>query len=349
MMIWVDIATSPQVLFMRPIIAALQQLGHEVLITTRNSTETVELADRLGLRHHVVGAHGGATMLGKSFSIVSRAIKLVRLVRSHGTSLAVSHGSYSQALVAGLTRIPMVTIEDYEGHPGLHAVCRIARKILVPNTFDKANLYVYGAVDAKIESYSGLKEEVYLSYFTPDPTFMETTGIDPQRIVITMRPPNLVAAYHRFENPLFDELLEYVVNFPNTFVVLLPRGGEQRRYYQAMKLPNVLIPRQVLDGPNLIYHSDLVIGAGGTMNREAAVLEVPVYTLFKGRLGSVDQHLIRSGRMVRVENRLDIEKIALCKRTKNPPNPDRSRRLAEEIANKILSVPTRQVALRLND
>jgi len=338
MKIWIDMVTPAQVLFLRPIIAELQKRGFELLLTTRHFTETVPLADRYRLSHTVIGAHGGGTLIGKGTAIALRAVKLISFVRHHAVSCAVSQGSYSQALAAGWLHIPLVAFQDYEGHPANHILCRVAERILVPNAFSKANLHRYGVSEAKIESYGGLKENVYLAEFVPDPTFLETTGIPSQKIIATMRPPSLVSTYHRFKNPLFDELLYYILSHSNAFVVLLPRGSEQRRTYEGLGLSNVLIPKHVLDGPNLIYHSDLVLGAGGTMNREATVLGTPVYTVFKGRMGSIDQHLIRLGKMVRIEDSTDISKIKVCKKPKAACISLRERQgLVNEVVNKILA------------
>lgn len=337
MKIWIDMVTSPQVLFLRPIIAELQKRGYELILTTRHSTETVPLADRYGFAHTVIGIHGGGTLIGKGMAIALRAVKLINFTRHHAISLAISHGSYSQALAAGWDHIPMVAFQDYEGHPANHILCRVVKRVLVPNVFSKTNLKRYGASEAKIVSYGGLKENIYLSEFIPDPLFCEKVGIPSRKIIVTMRPPNLVATYHRFKNSLFDELLYFVLSHSNTFVVLLPRGSEQYRRYEKLGFSNVLIPSHVLDGPNLIFHSDLVIGAGGTMNREATVLETPVYTAFKGMLGSVDQHLIRAGKMVRIEDRTDIPKIKVCKKPKTASFPWKEKKdLVNEVVDKML-------------
>lgn len=339
MKIWVDMTTPPQVLFLRPIIAELEKRGYELLLTSRHSTETVPLADRYNLEHTVIGAHGGETLIGKGAAIMWRAVKMMSFVRRHAVSLAVSQGSYSQALAARWLRIPMVAFQDYEGHPANHILCRVAEKVLVPDAFSKPNLYRYGASEAKIESYGGLKEDVYLAEFVPDPAFLETNSIPAEKIVISMRPPSLAATYHRFENPLFDKLLHYVSSQPSTFIVLLPRGSERRKWYEDLGLSNVLIPRHVLDGPNLVYHSDLVIGGGGTMNREATVLGTPVYTVFKGKLGSVDQHLIKIGKMFRVEDSNDISQTKLSKKPKTVSSSSRKGRgLVKEVVDKILEV-----------
>jgi uncharacterized protein len=338
MKVWVDLATAPQVLFMQPLIAEMRRRGHEVLITIRDFTETIVLADHCGLDYTPIGVHGGKTMFGKIAAIIERSTCLARLVRHQHVSLAVSHGSIGQAIAAAWLHIPMVALGDYEGQPGAHIVCRIARKIIVPDVFSKANLHRYGATDAKIVSYSGIKEQVYLASFIPDPAFRDRLGIPVKDIVATMRPPSLVSAYHRFKNTVFDETLSYVAGHAHTVVVLLPRGVEQRREYAGLGLSNVIIPSEVVDGPQLVYSSDLVVGAGGTMNREATVLGTPVYTQFQGLSGSVDEYLIEQGKMMRVVDRIDIPSIKVCKKRPLCGQPWRqSADLVCEAVNKILS------------
>ncbi len=163
-----------------------------------------------------------------------------------------------------------------------------------------------------------------MATFRPDPAFRDRLGIPAESIVATLRPPSTVSAYHRFKNTVFDETLMYVASHAGTVVVLLPRGAEQRRQYAGLGLPNVIIPREVVDGPQLVYSSDLVAGAGGTMNREATVLGTPAYTEFQGQRASVDDYLIKQGKMVRVVDSVDIPSIKVCK--KQPRTPSRGSR-----------------------
>jgi uncharacterized protein len=338
MNIWVDLATAPQVLFMQPLIAEMKNRGHAVLITTREFSETIGLADRCGLDHTPIGAHGGKTMFGKVTAIIDRAARLARLVRPQHVSLAVSHGSIGQAIAAAWLRIPMVALGDYEGQPGSHVVCRVARRMIVPDALCAANLRRYGATDAKIVSYPGVKEQVYLADFRPDPDFRGKLGIPAESIVATLRPPSVVSAYHRFSNTVFNETLRYVAGHDHTIVVLVPRGAEQRREYASLGLPNVTIPREVVDGPQLVYWSDLVVGAGGTMNREAAVLGTPVYTQFQGRRSSVDDYLIKQGKLVRIVDNADIPTIKVCKKQSADGAPwKQGAGLVSDVVDKILA------------
>lgn len=338
MKIWIDLATAPQVLFMQPLIAEMRTRGHEVFITTRDFTETVELANRSGLEHVSIGAHGGGTMLGKITANFQRAARLTQLIQSQQIALAVSHGSISQSLVAARLRVPFVVLGDYEGQPNAHFIYRVAKRIIVPGVFKKANIYRYGATDAKIVSYSGIKEQVYLATFKPDPAFRAKLGIPVETIIATMRPPSTVSAYHRFENTIFDDTLSYIAGHASTVVVLLPRGVEQKQTYAGLGLPNVLIPNEVVDGPQLVYCSDLVVGAGGTMNREATVLGTPAYTQFQGLRSSVDDYLISQGKMMRVVDKIDIPNIKVCKKPSIQGEPwKQGAGLVREVVDKILS------------
>lgn len=339
MNIWIDIANPPQVLFLHPIITELEKRGYRLIITTRKHSETISLANQCGLTHKVIGAHGGGTFLGKGWAIVLRALKSVWYLRNQDISLAISSSSYSQAIAAMWMQVPLITFNDYEGNPGLHIVCRVAEKILVPDVFSKQNLYPYGALEDQIESYNGLKESVYLSEFTPNSRFLESINIPEDKVLVTMRPASEVSTYHQFENPIFDEALNHIASHDNTVIILLPRNPEQRQKYEALGLKNVIFPNSVLDGPNLVYYSDLIVGGGGTMNREAVVLGSPVYSLFLGRLGSVDKHLIDTGELILIKESQDIRKIRVAKKkTLENKYQQTSKYLVSEIVDRVLDL-----------
>jgi predicted glycosyltransferase len=247
--------------------------------------------------------------LGKGFGILGRVGGLVRTVAPFGAEIAVSHNSYAQALTAAVLRIPVVTAMDYEHQPANHLHFRLAQRVLVPEPFPDPALRKFGAPTKGVVRYPGIKEEVYLADFRPDPDFRERMGIPADRTLVTMRPPARSALYHRFDNPLFDAAVELMASSPNTQVVLLDRAESDWAQH-----PNVIVPRQALDGPNLIYWSDLVVGAGGTMNREAAVLGTPVYSLYAGKPSAVDDYLVERGRMTRVTTLHGVQAIPVRKK-----------------------------------
>jgi predicted glycosyltransferase len=315
MKIWVDLATPPQVLFFRPIVAEMAQLGHEVTVTARDFSQTIALAEQCGLQHTVLGYHGGNSLVGKAVGIMKRAIDLTTFAKAKDFDLATSHNSYAQAIAAAMLRLPLVTLMDYEGQPANHIAFRLAQRVIVPEVFPLQALRRYGAADSRVKRFSGIKEDIYLADFVPDLGFPAKLGLSNDRVIATMRPPATMATYHRFENPLFDQLLEYCLSQPQVTVVLLPRVKEQAAELLPRHHGSLIIPDKAVDGPNLIHYSDLVISGGGTMNREAVVLGTPTFTVFKGQMGAVDQHLVDVGRLVIIAETADFRKIGFRKKS----------------------------------
>lgn len=336
MRIWVDLANSPQVLFFQPIIAELERSGHTVLVTSRHYAQTVALADRVGLRHTPIGSHTDRRWVNMVQGSVGRAIGLVGWAKKQRQiDLAVSHNAYAQALAARWLRLPFVTLMDYEHQPANHACFRLARRVVVPEAFPEEDIRRYGAA-GKTVRYRGLKEQVYLSGFTPSPGFLREQGIPDDKVVVVMRPPAPWTAYHRFENTVFDQVLSSLAGRSDTFVVFLPRIPVQGEMVKTLGYQNVWVPPRALDGPNLLYGADLAISGGGTMNREAAVLGTPAYTVFKGKLGAVDRYLMERGRMEQISEPEDIKTIEVVKRNGHR-DPMFSSGLIQLIAGRIVS------------
>ena len=227
---------------------------------------------------------------------------------------------------------------DYEYQPANHLAFRLSSQVVVPHSFPEDRLRSFGASAAKVSRYSGTKEDVYLADFEPDNSFMAglcKLGIKPDNVLVLMRPPAQAALYHRFENSLFDEAIARLLAQPDVHVILLPRNAEQRRFYADRLSEKFLMPEQVLDGANLVAVSDLVISAGGTMNREAAALGVPAASIYRGRWAAVDAELLREGRLLRISSPSDIEALPLRKKTKT--NPRRAGSVRDEVARMILA------------
>jgi len=314
MRIWIDLVNSPQVLFFIPIIKELEARGHTLLITSRDFSQTCALADQYNLSHQPIGKHGGkkwSSIVQKNFG---RIIDLIKWINKQSKfDLAVSHNSYSQAFAAKLKRIPFVTLMDYEHQPYNHICFRLAKKVIVPESFPIEMLKKYGA-GRKYEKYNGLKEEIYLSDFEPDPNYLTDQGIDKEKIVIVVRPPAPWAAYHRFESSIFDSVMKHISNHKEAVIIFLPRIASQGEWIKQFGFSNLYIPQKALHGPNLLYAADVVVSGGGTMNREAAVLGTPVYTVFKGKSSAVDKYLIEQDRLVQIIELEDIPKIKIEKK-----------------------------------
>jgi uncharacterized protein len=369
MRLWIDLANSPHVPFFRALIDRFVAMGHEIEITAREFAETVPLAKAANLCVEVVGVHGGRPVSAKAGNLVSRAWSLAGWARKRKFDLAISHNSYSQILAASALRLKCVTLMDYEYQPANHLAFRFTSRIIVPISFPDRRLRRYGANPRKVRRYHGTKEDVYLSDFEPDPLFtlrLSQLGIEPDNVLVVMRPPAYDALYHRFQNSLFDEALQRMLADANVRVVLLPRSDAQRAHYgnlgahvlgpqasspaaatvrsgatdpnqqagtPALPARNLIIPPSPLDGANLIAASDLVISAGGTINREAAALGVPVASVYAGKWAAVDEQLVKEGRLKRLSKRQDINLLIIAK--KQNLNPRRSLAVIDEVVSLI--------------
>jgi len=269
-------------------------------VTAREYAQTLELLRLHGIRHHVVGPrHGGAGGRGKARALAGRLRALRSFAVPREFDVALTHGSHELTMTARTLGIPCSTSFDYEWAWLQHQLgCRFADRVVVPEAIPARRLRRYGVRGPKLVRYAGLKEEYYLSDFDPDPAVPARLGLDPERVLVVVRTPPEVSLYHRHGNPLFIQVLERLGNDSGVQAVVLPRTHEQRDAIRALALPSLVVPDTALDAQSLIALSDLVVSAGGTMNREAVALGVPVYTTFAGRLGAVDEQLIREGRLL---------------------------------------------------
>jgi predicted glycosyltransferase len=291
--------TAPaHVLVFRPLIALLEGRGWEIEVTTREYAQTTELLRRHGIEATSLGEHGGRSRAGKLRAIASRLPTLRAWAKGRRFDLALAHGSHELTLAARSLGIPSATTFDYEFATVQHHLgCRAATRVVVPESIPPDRLVPYGVRPPKLRRYPGLKEEYYLADFEPDPQAVAELGVDRARIVVVVRTPPDVALYHRRSNPLFPQLLDHLGRNEDVHAVVVPRTAEQREYVRGLALPSLIVPPGAVDAQSLIAFADLVVSAGGTMNREAAALGVPVFTTYGGRLGGVDEMLIREGRL----------------------------------------------------
>ena len=340
MRVWIDLTNSPHVLVMRPVIAALRADGHEVEVTARDFAQTLELCGRLGIEHTAIGSHAGENLGKKAIGLAGRSLALARWARGRGFDVAMGHASNDVMVAAKLLRIPSATAFDYEWATVQHNVnCRLARAVVVPEAIPPERLDRYGA-SGKLRRYPGLKEEYYLADFEPDPAVLGELGLDAAKPIAVVRTPPDASLYHRHESPVFPRVLERLRDRAQT--VVLPRTARQREEIDAIAggqfkataagTPRLIVPKHAIDAQSLIAHADLVVSGGGTMNREAVALGTPVFTTFEGRLGAVDEALLRDGRLRRLE---DPDTIDVAKRTDTAH--DRIRRNPRDLAQMLLT------------
>ena len=315
--IWIDLDNSPHIPFFAPIVPKLEALGYSVFMTGRDAYQVIEMVELFGLDCKILGRHYGKNKLLKVWGALTRAFRLIPDIIREKPDLAVAHGSRTQILTAFLLGIPVMQIGDYE-HSSHGFLYLDPDWGVVPDVIPVESVHMD---PARVLRYPGIKEDVYVPSFRPDPAIKAQLGLTESDLVVTIRPPASEAHYHRPESDdLFHAVVETLAKHPDAKMILLPRNGRQgaqirELWPQLLSQGRIIIPERAIDGLNLMWHSDFVISGGGTMNREAAALGIPVYSIFRGKLGAVDRYLSEQGRLVLIENVGDIEtKIKLARR-----------------------------------
>lgn len=344
--IWIDLDNTPHVPFFRPIIRELEKKGYPVVLTARDAFQVCEMASKYDLPYIQIGHHYGKNRLLKLIGLLYRSFQLLPFVVRERPAMALSHGARSQILISNLLRIPTVLIMDYE-HSKTPPLARPRWEIIPDAVPDKCS---YSRL-SRVRKYPGIKEDVYAPELKPDSGIYKELRLPSNEIIVTVRPPATEAHYHNPESEkLFTKVMERICSTPGVRAVLLPRNKKQGELIRSswpkwFKEDKVVIPEKAVDGLNLIWHSDLVVSGGGTMNREAAALGVPVYSIFRGPIGAVDRMLQKEGRLVLVENVTDVqEKILFEPRVKNGLLDSSARRALQRIVahlEEILAVESR--------
>lgn len=313
--IWVDLDNSPHVPFFRPIIDELRKRNYDVLVTARDAYQVRELLEFYGVSAKLIGRHYGKHKILKGIGTCWRALAVTAGVRKEKIDLAITHGSRACVMAWALLGIPDILLFDYEFAAKIPAIK--PTWLMAPGVIaDRHN-----GNGTQIIHYPGIKEDVYLSRFRPDYGVKARLGIPPDDLLVMVRPPATEAHYHNPESEqLLAETITRFVSTPGARILLLPRNKRQEAdlrsaWPEAIARRQILIPDHVEDGLNLIWNSDLVISGGGTMNREAAALGVPVYSIFRGKIGAVDAYLADQGRLVLLETVEDVRtKIKILRR-----------------------------------
>jgi uncharacterized protein len=346
--VWIDLENSPHIPFFAPIIKELEKRGCEVVLTARDCFQVCELADMAGFQYRKIGRHYGKHSLAKVAGLGIRVLQLMPFILQERPAISVSHGSRSSLVLSSVLGIPSITITDYE-----YASHRLAgwigskRKkwMMTPDVIPSHIFVKHGMPREQILHYPGIKEDVYTPFFQPDPSLKETLGLRPDHTVVTIRPPATEAHYH---NPESEKLLmavfELLGSHREVKTILLPRTHKQEQVLrqaspELFAAGKIVVPKHAVDGLDLIWYSDLVISGGGTMNREAAALGIPVYSLFRGTMGAVDKHLAEAGRLVLLESAKDVrEKLKLVPRNKTLASRPNQRVTLDAVVNHILAI-----------
>ena len=314
--VWVDLTNPAHVVVLRPLVELLESGGHEVTLTARPLSHTTELLDDWGHPYTAIGQHGGASRAGKALAAVSRTAQAFAFARGKGFDYGLAHGSTDLPPVGRVLGIPNTTMFDYEWARLQHELnCRLATRVLVPDAIPAERLALYGARPPKLVRYPGLKEEYYLADFEPDESVLGELGLDREHVIAVVRTAPSYALYlGGSENELLPRVLRRLLD-EGAQVVVLARTDEQRRTLRELDA-GLVVPERAVDGRSLAALADLVVSAGGTMIREAAVLGTPVWSIFEGRPGAVDEQLEREGRVRFLH---DPAELVVAKATKRSP------------------------------
>jgi uncharacterized protein len=321
--VWIDIDNSPHVPFFLPIIDELRKQGIDVTVTARDAYQVRELLEFYKLPCKVIGGHTGKNKALKVLVNCARSLQLAPTAARVRPDLALSHGSRAQVLICKVLNIPTTVIHDYE--------FTTKTGFLEPDWTVMPEVIPDGVMSKhadRVTRYPGLKEDVYVPRFRPDPAIFRELKISGDHLIVLLRPPADEAHYHNPESDtLFAEVLRFLGSQPRVLAVTLPRNERQKRRLRSqwadlIALGKMIIPERPLDGLNLVWFSDLVVSGGGTMNREAAALGVPVYSVFRGKIGAVDQYLVREGRLTLIEKLEDVQRKIRLVRWNRPAAPD---------------------------
>ena len=313
MRVWVDLTNTAHPVVLKPLVDVLEERGDEVLLTARPLSHTLELLDDWGHAYTALGEYGGAKRVDKAKQAARRAALMTKWGRKHGPfDAAIAHGSTDLPVASRLLRIPNTTMFDYEWATAQHSVnCRLANRVLVPDAIPPERLRRYGATAKKLVRYPGLKEEYVLHDFEPDPGVPDALGLDrAQPIAVIRTAPSYALYLGGREAELLPDLIRHL-HGQGAQVVVLARNDDQRQQARKLELDRVVVPQRAVESRSLVAFADILVSAGGSMNREAAALGTPVWSMFDGRLGGVDEQLIEEGRLQMLER---VEQVEVTKR-----------------------------------
>jgi predicted glycosyltransferase len=341
-MIWFDFDNSPHVPLFRPILRELERRPVPFIVTARDFAQTKELLSLWSIEHTLVGRHGGAGKMGKIVNLFQRAGQLRRVAKPAQPRLAVSHGSRTQVLAARWMGIPALVMLDYEFTESriFNSLCRF---ILVPSMIPDARLSAAGFKLNKVLRYHGFKEEIYLADFVPRSGFRQEIGVAEDEILVTVRPPSMTGNYHDARSEgLFTACLKHFSSIAKCHVLISNRTvAEKSLWVAGAGKGRVSVLSRAVDGLQLLWHSDLVVSGGGTMNREAALLGVPTFSIFTGRRPYLDEYLSTQGKLQFIERTDEVSSIQPTKRSISNAYRPSNNRLALQVTDLIIDLSFR--------
>jgi len=337
--VWVDFENTPHVLFLEPIIRSLRQSGIEVRITAKPQSQTLELAAARGIDVQRVGGGDFSKRWQKITGGGLRALRLAAWAGRGGRPRLLISSSMSAGPAAWLLRVPSVALLDYE-HKAVRPLALGAKAVWLPDVLRGTPLPRGAARVARY--FPGLKENLYLDSWTFDrDAERRRLGVEQSEYLVVARPPASTAHYAVEQSDrMWRTAMRTVLRWPNVRILISPRNQAQAaELSRDQQTDRLRIIEAMIPGPGLVCAADLVLGGGGTMNREAAVLGVPVWSSFCGPTAHIAEGFAGEGRLRWLRTEADLEAVAHegppARGTGRGPAPSGIHRILEDLMTRL--------------
>jgi hypothetical protein len=277
MKIWYDATTGKHVRYGAAIAARLRNLGYDVILTTRKHPDTLELARILNEKFIPVGQYDPTSLCTRLEKSAKRTIMLSRLFKDSVPDLAISHQSVELCRVAFGLNVPIILTADTPHAAAVNKLTiPLANALVASEAIPKRVFKKYG--EPKLFQFKGVDEVAWIKELRISQKF------DYEKPLIVVRQVEKKAAYAMGKTDITEKIAKKLTSIGN--VVFLTR-------YKKPKRKNLIIPKHFVDSASLVTNADLVVSAGGTIAREAALQGIPSIVLSDFGRTYVNEYLVK--------------------------------------------------------
>ncbi len=297
MKIWIDISNAPHVHFFRALIPRLEGRGHGVVVTARDFGPICKLLENFNIAYTCIGSHGGRDLEKKLLKNAERLKEIAGFIAGERPDLGLFKYSVEGSRVCFGLGIPSISVIDNERSESQNRlIVPFSNLIISPKAIRREALEGLGA--RGVRQFHGICELAHYSGFEASGAVLkelDISGKDPRMPLIVARPEPFFASYCRHRSKLYKVLRGLGRESPESRIVFVPRNEKDREEFR--KLDGVVVPDKPIDTLSLFSFADLMIGAGGSMNREACIAGCPAISLYPEELLAVDRLLVGRGAM----------------------------------------------------
>jgi len=291
MKIWIDITNSPHINFFKPFIKKWNDEGNEIIITTRDLANTIDLIKQNNWNYYEIGGHAGKNKVKKLLYFPRRVLLLRKFLKNIKPDIGISQSSFYSPVVGKLLGIPTIYLNDNEHAKGNYLAFKFATLNIVPEFLKSLAETLEWNKKYKLDFYPGIKEGIYLSQ--SNIRNLKKTSQGKKYIYIRLEP--WTAQYYKGRNQFMDELILKLKE--NYNIIILPRGADQAKHYNSEIFKGIEVVEKPIPLENIYKTCTLFIGAGGSMTRELAYLGIPTISVYQDNLLEVDKYLIKNKHM----------------------------------------------------